>query len=424
MTSAFQEELGQVLTGPMNTSIGFVRSSLEAVVPDPLDSALIGYLPPTDQVDSVLEELEAGITSSLVRRLLFPDSEPRWLELLTTDLGRTGLVCIPWFADELTETNVSSYVEDVCRAAQLATDLDARCISLAGMLPAKTGYGYGVLRSLEESDQETRVAPLTTGHSTTVVAVVKSALAALEAVGRRMDTATVAFVGVGSIGGAAVSLLLSVVDPPERIILCDLPRSKKRLKRLADYLHDQLGYGGPVEIAESDHQLPESVYRADLIVGATSAPNVLDVERLVSGAIVVDDSFPHCFDTEQALARMQDKGDVLLVGAGLLDCGSMDRTLSLPQGAPPIVEQIQHLFPSRGIASCQLEGLLWARWPNLPLTLGMVTLPTAKHYWQAVEEAGLRSAPLHLGSFAPGKKLLTKIRCILNDRQTVAQVMR
>jgi hypothetical protein len=248
------------------------------------------------------------------------------------------------------------------------------------------------------------------------VAVVRSALAALEAAGQPLSTATVAFVGVGSVGGAAVSLLLSVADHPQRIILCDLEGSRKRLGHLADQLRDSLGYRGPIEIAESGSSLPQRVYEAGMIVGATSTPDVVDVERLAPGTIAVDDSFPPCFDTDRAVARMEGPGDVLLAGAGLLDCGPMQRLLSLPRDAPPAAEQIGHLFPSAGIASCQLEGLLWSRQPDLPLTMGMVTLPTARRYWQAVEEAGLQAAPLHLGSFLPGQLLLSQVRRILQRR--------
>jgi hypothetical protein len=204
-----------------------------------------------------------------------------------------------------------------------------------------------------------------------------------------------------------------VADHPQQIILCDLPGSTGRLSRLARGLRDDLGYGGRVEIVESGEALPEAVYRAGLIVAATSTPNVLDVERLAAGTVVVDDSFPPCFETGRALARMESRGDVLLVGGGLLDCGPVRRTISVPEAAPPAAERIGHLFPSVGVASCQLEALLWAREPDLPLTLGMVNLDTARRYWTTVEAAGLRSAPLHLGSYLPAEKLLSRVRRII-----------
>ena len=68
------------------------------------------------------------------------------------------------------------------------------------------------------------------------------------------------------------------------------------------------------------------MYGADLLVTAISgSAAVLDVDRLRPGTTVIDDSFPHCFDTARALARMRERQDVLVLGGGLLHIGRTRR---------------------------------------------------------------------------------------------------
>jgi hypothetical protein len=152
-----------------------------------------------------------------------------------------------------------------------------------------------------------------------------------------------------------------------------------------------------VGCAEADPALPDTVYEADLIVAAVSGPGaILDVDRLRPGAIVVDDSFPHCFDTVRAVGRMQQQRDVLVVGGGLLHCGSTDRRTV--EGLPPAATAgaVARLRPPGTIASCQLESLLLAATPGLAPVHGLVDIRLAEAYWTAVDAAGVRAAPLHL----------------------------
>ena len=162
------------------------------------------------------------------------------------------------------------------------------------------------------------------------------------------------------------------------------------------------GYRGPVEIAAAG--TPDAVYRADVIVAATSGgPGTLDVDRLRPGTLVVDDSFPHCFDTTRALARMRDHGDVLVVGGGLLDCGPAERTVAagLPLTARPGLPGM--------LASCQLESLLHAVVPGLPLVCGPVGAAGADAYWSALDAAGVKAAPRHLlGHLLPSQNLVSR----------------
>jgi predicted amino acid dehydrogenase len=277
------------------------------------------------------------------------------------------------------------------------------------MLPSLSGYGFDVLRHLDATNSPF----LTTGHALTVVSVVMAIDAALVETGRRLVDQDVAFVGLGSIGRATLELLLTEQPHPRSIMLCDVVGSARRLEELGQQLRETTGFSGDIRHVEADSatgDTPYAVYTADLIVGATSRSHVLRVDRLRSGTIVVDDSFPHCFDTQAAIARMRDEADVLLVGGGLLDCGPMERTIFVPEGLHSIQERIAQRLPFQALASCQLESVLQAADPQLPLIRGLVDPAGAQRYWTAARAAGLKAGPLHLHNYTLEERLLLRLR--------------
>ncbi|MFF5483117.1 amino acid adenylation domain-containing protein [Streptomyces sp. NPDC012935] len=365
-----------------------------------LDAALVGYLPAPHHLAALagLPYDSPGLGREEIRALLFPDGRARLLEETGTPLGNSGFVALPLFADELAPAG--DLAARTARAVEHAASLGARCVSLAGMIPSCTGYGYDVLR------EATTGAEITTGHASTAVAVVKTVHRALEATDRRLDDLSLAVVGCGSIGTSSLRLLLATSSrPPARLLLCDLPGSTPRLERLAaDLASEYPPASMPVEVVESGLTLPAKVYEADVIVTAVSgASTLLDVDRLRPGTIVVDDSFPHCFDTGRALDRMSREQDVLVVGGGLLALDSTRTRLS--QDLPAVASAGFALRPgiAATMASCRLESLLHSQLSasgrargDLPLTHGLVDLPRALAHWDAAEAAGIRPAPLHL----------------------------
>ncbi|MFI2351764.1 amino acid adenylation domain-containing protein [Streptomyces sp. NPDC019443] len=354
-----------------------------------VDAALVGYLPAPAHLATLAGLPSSALPREQLRALLFPDAGPRLLEETTTPLGRSGFVCLPLFADELAQGIALS--RQTARAVEYAASLGARCVSLAGMIPAHTGYGFSVLR---ESGTATAV---TTGHAATAVSVVKTVHAALKATRRDLGGLTVAMVGLGSIGSSSLELLLTrAARPPARLLLCDVAGSGPRLKELAENLCTR-GLAAAAETVESDPALPNAVYEADLVITAVSGgKTVLDIERLRPGTIVVDDSFPHCFDTASAITRMRRQRDVLVVGGGLLALRDVERRIAdgLPSAA--VAGHTARSWIPGTIASCRLESLLQAAMPGLPLVHGLVDTPLALAYGDAMETAGVRAAPLHL----------------------------
>ncbi|MFD7702118.1 condensation domain-containing protein, partial [Streptomyces caelestis] len=354
-----------------------------------MDAALVGYLPAPGHLARLAGLPEAALPRAEVRDLLFPDGGPRLLETVRTPLGRSGFVCLPLFADELGRG--AGLVDHTARAVSLAASLGARCVSLAGMIPSLTGYGFDVLRHRQYPSA------VTTGHAATVVSVVRTVHAALDATGRDLADLEVAFAGLGSIGASSLELLLSLAArPPRRLLLCDVRGSGPRLGELGRRLRER-GLAGEVEAVEARRMLPDAVHAADLLVTAVSgATAVLDVDRLRPGAVVVDDSFPHCFDTGRALARMRERGDVLVLGGGLLHVGRTDREVAADLPAAVAAGHLAQPWIEGTLASCRTESLLRASDDRLPLVHGLVDAAVARAHWDAVEEAGVTAAPLHL----------------------------
>ncbi|MEV8595974.1 amino acid adenylation domain-containing protein [Streptomyces sp. NPDC052012] len=359
--------------------------------PRTMDAALVGYLPAPDQLARLAGLSAAELPRADLRALLFPDGAPRLLETVGTPLGRSGFVCLPLFADELAAD--SRLVEHTVRAVALAASAGARCVSLAGMIPSLTGYGFDVLRGRQHP------AAVTTGHAATVVSVIRTVRASLDATGRDLGELEVAFAGLGSIGGSSLELLLSLTGrAPRRLLLCDVRGSGPRLTGLARRLRER-GLAGEVEVTETRGRLlPDAVHGADLVVTAVSGTGgpVLDIERLRPGTLVVDDSFPHCFDTGRALARMRERGDVLVVGGGLVHVGATVREAA---DDLPAVAKAGHLaqpWIDGTLASCRAESLLHAAGHELPPVHGLVDATTARAYAEAMERAGIAAAPLHL----------------------------
>ncbi|TDC74326.1 hypothetical protein E1283_16140, partial [Streptomyces hainanensis] len=356
------------------------------------DAALVGYLPAPGHLAALAGLPAAALPRERLRTLLFPDGGPRLLEEIDTPLGRSAFVALPLFADELAPG--AALTDHAARAVTHAASLGARRVSLAGMIPAHTGYGFEVLRATRGAAPATT---LTTGHATTAVSVVRTVHAALAATGRDLADLTVAGVGLGSIGTSSLRLLLARAPrPPAHLLLCDVAGSTPRLRALAAELRAE-GLAGSVATAESTPGLPDAGYEADVLVTAVSGTTaVLDVERLRPGTVVVDDSFPHCFDTAAALARMRRRHDVLILGGGLLSVGSTERRVApdLPPAAAAGYAA-QPWLPDT-MASCRLESLLHAALPGLPPVHGLVDASHAHAYWDATEATGVRAAPLHL----------------------------
>ncbi len=176
-------------------------------------------------------------------------------------------------------------------------------MSLTGLLPSATDYGRDLALAGHDLPR------VTTGHATTTSAVVLAVRRALEEGGRDLAGEHVGFIGLGSVGLATLRLLLSCLPHPARLSLCDVYSKWESLESLRRELIGELGYRGEVRLLASRREVPAELYDASLIVGATNVADILDIDRVAPGTIVVDDSAPHVFDSEAALRRFDERGE-------------------------------------------------------------------------------------------------------------------
>ncbi|HLH28979.1 MAG TPA: phosphopantetheine-binding protein, partial [Acidimicrobiales bacterium] len=271
----------------------------------PVDAVAVGYLP-TDLLHSL------GFDRSTVIHDWCGD-RPVIADVRETPQGRIGSITIPRFNDQLylDRADILAALGD---AVRLAHQIGAKAVSLTGLLPSATDYGRALIDSLAGQDGPS----ITTGHATTTAAVVLAIRRALEGAGRDPAGEHVGFIGLGSVGIATLRLLLSCLPHPARLSLCDVYAKQEALESLRKELAGDLGYRGEVRLLASRHELPDELYEASLIVGATNVADILDINRVAPGTIVVDDSAPHAFRSDEALRRLEEKGDILVTEGGVL----------------------------------------------------------------------------------------------------------
>ncbi len=269
-----------------------------------------GYLPPVDGAAiACLPELPDAVRAAL-EQTVFKHDKPVALARHETPAGSIALIVLPLRARDVYAERAR--LRRLCQSAfEEAARVGAEVVSLTGLIPSATQLG------LDLQAQDPRLPAITTGHATTVSAVVMMLAGGLQSANLDLSRETLACVGVGSIGSAALQLALRVLTKPKRILLCDVFQAKPRLDALAESIEREFGVPVDQTIADTD-RVSDKVYTARVIVGATNVPNVLDPRRLRPNSILIDDSAPHCFDAELARARWEAAGDILISEGGLI----------------------------------------------------------------------------------------------------------
>ena len=341
----------------------------------PVDAAALAYLP--DELANEVELTSNHIIDQWFERL------PHLAAIMELGLGRVALIYLPRFAAAL-YSDPAGLKAEIAQARTLAGSIGARAISLTGLIPSATGYALHL-----DTTGRGSLPLVTTGHATTVSAVVLSVARVLHRAGRDIRDEVVGVVGLGSIGSATLRLMLQVLPHPRSLMLCDLYGKLNR---------DEIGqiiagfrYQGEIRFLESRPEVPDAFYSCSLIVGATNVPEVLAVTRIRSGTIIVDDSGPHCFDVREALHRVESKRDILVTEGGvLLAPGTVSRKRHVPRRLEPYLakglgKRLANAHPHQ-ITGCVLSSLLTAIDSNTPPTIGLVKGEDGlAHYRKLVE---------------------------------------
>jgi len=350
-----------------------------------VDAAAIAYIP---NEAAQLLELRTDRATALQARAV-----PHWLGLCRVASRTIALVVAPVTErDMFSDANVSRSVieESVAFSARLG----ARCVALTGLVPAATDFG----RALTAPDN----LAITTGHAATASSIGLTVQAAARACGRALRHETMCFVGLGAIGTAALQTILARLEHPRALILCDVPAKRERLEELARTVKGEYGFRGAIEIATSGAGVSERAYQAGFFVGSTNMPGVIEIDKLRPGSIIVDDSFPFCFDYAAARRRFDLKADILcLSGGSVRPAGMLDWSFAaLAEIRATSGEMISFLPNNDMITGCIFSALL----PSLagvPPTLGPVSLQDCMKYWDAFERIGVSAPALHCGPWRP-----------------------
>jgi hypothetical protein len=256
--------------------------------------------------------------------------------------------------------------------------------------------------------------------------VVLAVRRALEAGGRDLGGEHVGFLGLGSVGIATLRLLLSCLPHPARLSLCDVYSKQEGLESLRRELSEELGYVGEVRLLASRHEIPAELYEASLIVGATNVPDILDIDRVEAGTIVVDDSAPHAFQTEGALRRFHQRGDILVTEGGvLLAPEPLPLRVYVPDELEPWLKAGLVWLVARNnpwyITGCVLSGLLSAKFAHLAPTIGLIDRRTALDHYQTLDALGFRAPDLQLDGTVLDPRVIAEFRSRYGGSKAVGQ---
>ncbi|MCP4380581.1 MAG: amino acid adenylation domain-containing protein [Hyphomicrobiales bacterium] len=384
-------------------------SALPATVA--LDAAALGLLP-----EHLLRQ--AGLDPVAVIDG-WAEPRPRLVKLIETPWGRIGQFVLP-------RINSSAYgqpetlVDLVLQGLESAAACGAQSVSLTGLLGSATDYGRSVVGA---PGWHGKLPSLTTGHATTTASVILSLQHLLAESGRELSRERVGFLGVGSIGRASLLLMLRCLPQPAELLLCDLYDNEAVLQELADDLRQETGYRGPLRLLPTRGRPPAAFYEASTILCATNVGNVLDVDRLAPGSLIVDDSAPLCLPADRAIGRLRDRGDILAIGGGVLRAPvPLRHRPQLPrQPGDPDFSALTDSGPSQRIGACVLSGLLSARFETMAPDLGTACAKAAKRHLDLLQGLGLGAGNLRLGNHPIDQETVARFRQRFGEMTTAAR---
>ncbi|MGZ8498342.1 MAG: amino acid adenylation domain-containing protein [Candidatus Binatia bacterium] len=388
---------------PLSIERRSLLSLLAAGKIPPIDAAALSYLS-----EDLLQHMGLSRDAALYDWF---DELPCVFGINETHLGRIANIGLPRLRSRLYDDQ-SDLVTLILEALEISHRIGARVVSLTGLLPSATNYGQAIADVISANDCYPLV---TTGHATTVSAVVMTIERILHEAGKSLAEENVAFLGLGSIGYTTLRLMLHSLPHPKSITLCDIYSKLDHLKKVRDDIMRELKFTGPIQIAESMGKVPHEVYAAGLIVGATNVPDVLDIEQIRPGTVIVDDSAPHCFNADEAVQRFEAHEDILFTAGGVLRLPEpYQRTLYLPQRVqdqtPPAVLEAISKYNPLNIGGCVLSGLLTARYESLTPTLGVVDDASSKSHYQVLQGLGYQAAGLQCRGYTLPEESVRRFR--------------
>jgi len=183
--------------------------------------------------------------------------------------------------------------------------------------------------------------------------------------------------------------------------LCELERNRPALVVLEAELRRDFGYAGPIRLVTvGPDALPDDFYDCTCVVAATNAAEVTDVDRLLPGTLLFDDSAPACFSADKAVRRLRDRGDLLFTVSDQLRAPQpLDQVAYVPAVLHDlfggrVLEWLAGHDPHH-ITGCVLSSLLTASDVRLPASVGLPELADCLQADDALTRLGFGAAELH-----------------------------
>jgi amino acid adenylation domain-containing protein len=373
-----------------------------------VDAAALSYLPPGDLPLS-FPEATSPITQEEIIHDWY-DNQVVFDESYETHLGSIANISLPLFGNQLYHDKQQT-IQRIHESLVLAKFLGARIVALTGLIPSATNFGRDLLPLFAEYPD---LPAITTGHATTTSAVVLTIQRLLEESNRTATNECVGFLGLGSIGLATLRLMIAVLPHPRKLLLCDLYSKRQELETIVKELREQ-GYAGEIAILESTSRVPSPFYEATLIVGATNMPDVLDIDQIAPGTLIVDDSAPHCFNPDQACRRFEQQYDILFTEGGALQTPQpVLATKYYPRRAQqtlpsPYRETFARHSPDT-LMGCMFSGLLTTRYPHLSPTTGYIEKDMSVQHYTILQQMQYRGARFHCEQYTLPEPLVAQFR--------------
>ncbi|MCE9529721.1 MAG: type I polyketide synthase [Planctomycetes bacterium] len=379
------------------------RSGARSLLKDlKIDAAALMYVP--DRISTVggLNDEQIGI--------LF-GNDPFISHVYDLPIGRIGVITLPIRGKEMFG---SPRVEGLVRkAGDMARKYGAKCLSLTGLIPSATDYGKKVSNWLAETGLK-----VTTGHATTTAAVVLNLESMLDKSDRFPGSEHLAILGLGSIGQSCLALALDTLPHPRELTLCDVFAKKDEVNALARGIRERHGFRGPIRVLASERGLPDALYEATTILTAVSIPDVIDVDRLRPGTIIVDDSYPPGFSLSRAIARSEAEGDLFFGNAGMVRVAEpIGETIILPRGSEDIIaafgkDDFLHelIRDPNELTACILSSLLTQKCEGFTATIGLASLADLQSHHRGLIRLGIEAARPQCGTYFVPDDVIRRFR--------------
>ncbi len=355
----------------------------------PVDVVLLTHL--RDDADLVrllpwTEEFTPRYRRTLLRHL-----RPITAEVIELPTLTAGLLFAPCLPEEM----VRPEARQACRrmleseAIPKLEQMGTRYACLGGLMASLTGYGRRLAATAEAAG-----ITVSTGHSATAVSVYRTYVRAVEELGRDYRNGRMVVLGLGSVGVGFVRLLMQRLEKPKELVLVDRPFRREHLRKLAAEFarYGNLCVSVETTLEGGGLDADSVCYDCDFLVSAISSWNVIDIDRVAPGTVLVDCGLPACWSREAAWQRCSERMDIVPCEAGLVDCSSLGYRGRFPFG-----------FAGHGAAGtatawcCLTEGMILKQLPELAPTLGEPSTIGVAGFDEAFDELGLGAAALQCG---------------------------